>query len=78
MYPLDEIMHAVCAHPVPLVVFVDPEKEDHSQRFYLLFRGLVADYVQQGLSTACTAHTGEKAALDASCWAATLCREGQR
>jgi hypothetical protein len=60
VYSLHSIMPAVCAHPEPLVVFVDSENEENTQSFYLMFSGLVADYVQQGLSTACTAHTGEK------------------
>jgi hypothetical protein len=58
-----ELMHAVCAYPEPLVVFVDPENEENTYRFYLMFSGLVADYVQQGLSIACTAHTGEKGCI---------------
>jgi hypothetical protein len=58
-----QIECAVCPHPEPLIVFEDPDNEDHKQMFYLMFSGLVADYVQQGLSAACTGHTGEKGCL---------------
>jgi hypothetical protein len=55
--------HAVCPNPEPLVVFEDPDNDANTQKFYLMFSGLVADYVQQGLCTASTAHTGEKGCL---------------
>jgi hypothetical protein len=59
----DEAVHAVCPHPEPLVVFEDPDNEDNTQRFYLVFSGLVADNVQQRLSAACTGHAVEKGSL---------------